>query len=137
LFTRAPLVKISSELQPYIMPYDDRLDGLDSPIRGTRADFASRALRHFAEYIVGDDDRRSATEHADAVSTALTGWRMAERFERIRHDNITLLDLIRQHWLAERGSTARLLRRFRNDLGVACEQGRFAALARQVREERK
>ena len=36
----------------------------------------------------------------------------------------------------ERGSTARLLRCLRDDLGVACEQGRFADLARRVRGEK-
>ncbi|MDR6846953.1 hypothetical protein [Sphingomonas sp. BE137] len=136
LFTRAPLVKVASDLRPFVMPYDDRLDGLDSPIRGTRSDFAGRALHHFAEYIVREDDGRSATDHADAVADALAGWCMAARFDRLRLDDAAVLDLIREHWDTERGSTARLLRRFRDDLGIACEQGRFADLARQVRGER-
>jgi hypothetical protein len=128
--------RIAPKLRPYVMPYDDRLDGPDSPVRGTRGDFAGRALHHFAEYIVRDGDNQSAGEHGAAVSAALSGWRMAARFDRQRLEDSEVLALIRDHWDAERGSTARLLRRLRDDLGVACEQGRFADLARRVRAEK-
>jgi hypothetical protein len=136
LFTRAPFSRIPAALRPYVMPYDDRLDGPDSPIRGTRGDFATRALRHFAETVMASDDGRSATEHAEAVAAMLAGWDAAKRFNRLRHDDATLLDLIRHHWAAEGGSSSRLLRRLRDKLGIACEQQRFAALARTVRAER-
>jgi hypothetical protein len=133
LFTRAPVDRVATALRPFIMPYDDRLDGLDSPVRGTRGDFSGRALRHFAEFIFHEMDDRSADDHGVAVAAALDGWRMAERFERRRLDDSAIIDLISEHWDAERGSSTRLLRRLRDDLGVACEQGRFADLARRVR----
>jgi hypothetical protein len=136
LCTRAPVDRISVALRPFVMPYDDRLDGPDSPNRGTRSDFAGRALRHFAELTRGDPPGRSATAHATAVAAALQGWRMPAKIARARYDDGALLDLIRAHWDAERGSSSRLLRRFRDHLGVACEQGRFAELARRVRSER-
>ncbi len=137
LFTRARLDRVPAALQPFVMPYDDRLDGPDSTNRGTRSDFAGRALRHFAELTRGEPQGRSAAEHAAKVSATLAGWRMPAKVARIRHDDAALLDLIRAHWDAERGSSSRLLRRFRDDLGIACEQGRFAELARQVRSERE
>lgn len=136
IFTRAPADKVAPSLRPSIMPYDDRLDGPDSPIRGTRGDFAGRALRHFAEHIATKRDQRSAAEHAKAVVTALHGWDMPRRFARHRLDDAAILNVIRSRWDAERGSSTRLLRHLRDDRGVACEQGRFAALARQVRAER-
>lgn len=136
LFTRASVDRVASALRPFVMPYDDRLDGPDSPVRGTRGDFAGRALHHFAEFVVRASDDRSAGEHGEAVAIALADWRMAARFDRERLGDAAVLGLIREHWDAERGSTARLLRRLRDDLGVACEQGRFADLARQVRGER-
>lgn len=137
LFTRAPTHRVTPVLRPSVMPYDDRLDGPDSLVRGTRGDFAGRALRHFAEHIVVTGDQRSSECHADAVRAALAGWRMAPRFDRARVDDAAMLGLIRDYWDAERGSTARLLRRVRDDLHIACEQGRFAELARQVRGERR
>lgn len=133
LFTRAPVARVPEPLQPFVMPYDDRLDGPDSPITGTRSDFAGRALRHFAEHIHEPDDARSAAEHADAVTAAQAGWRTAARFERARHDDEVLMALIAQYWMAANGSGSRLLRIFRDDLNIACEQGRFAALVREVR----
>lgn len=135
LFTRAPIEKVVADLRPYVMPYDDRLDGLDSPVRGTRGDFAARALRHFAEFIAKSEDGRSCAEHAEAVRRAQSGWRMAPQFDRRRLDDSDILALIRTHWERERGSSTRLLRLLRDSLGIACEQGRFAALARQVRDE--
>lgn len=136
LFTRASLNRVPLELQPFVMPYDDRLDGPDSPHRGTRSDFAGRALRHFAELTRGNPPERSAAEDSEAVAAALQGWRMPARIDRVRHDDTTMLDLIRAHWDAVGGSSSRLLRHFRDNLGIACEQGRFAALARRVRSER-
>lgn len=136
LFTRAQLNRVAPTLRPFVMPYDDRLDGLDSPVRGTRGDFAGRALCHFAESIVSEGDTRPAAEHGAAVAAALDGWRMPARFDRKRLDDASVLTLVREHWDAERGSTARLLRHLRDGLGVACEQGRFADLARQVRGEK-
>lgn len=134
LFTRASLDRVPKLLRPYVMPYDDRLDGIDSTIRGTRNDFAGRALRHFAENIVLPTDERSVEKHAAAVQAALAKWRLPVTVARQRHDDSTLLALLHQHWERNGGSTARLLRFFRDDLNIACEQGRFAVLARMVRK---
>ena len=136
LFTRAPLERVALGLRAFVMPYDDRLDGPDSPIRGTRGDFAGRALHHFAAMTGPWGDAGSVAQHAAKVSAAQSGWRMASKIDRVRYDDATLLDLIRTYWDAERGSSSRLLRRFRDNLGIACEQGRFAELARVVRGER-
>jgi hypothetical protein len=136
LFTRAPLARVPDPLQPFVMPYDNRLEGPDSPIKGTRSDFSGRALHHFAKFVHERGDARSAEEHADAVSAAQAGWRPAPHFERIRHDDDALKALIAKHWGEANGSSSRLLRVFRDELNIACEQGRFAALVRDVRGSR-
>lgn len=136
LFTAAPLERITPQLRAYVMPYDDRLDGIDSPIRGTLSDFASRALHHFAQAIAVPNDRRSAAEHADAVRRAAQDWTAPVRIARMRHNDDSLRALLHQHWEAAGGSSSRLLRLFRDQLHIACEQGRFATLAREVRTER-
>jgi len=136
LFTRAPLDRVVAPLRRFVMPYDDRLDGPDSPIRGTRSDFAGRAVRHFAGLVGAEAGSASASDHAEAITAAMAGWRLPPRVDRIRHDDAALLDLMRTHWEAENGSSSRLLRHFRDELGIACEQSRFAGLARIVRSER-
>lgn len=136
IFTRAPIDRTPHALRNYIMPYDDRLDGPDSPHRGTRSDFASRALRHFAEITADERGQQDADEHAELVRRALVDWRPPTQVTRLRHDDATLLNLIRLNWDVEGGSSARLLRRLRDGLGVACEQRRFSKLAHVVRAER-
>lgn len=136
LFTRAPLHRIAATLRPFVMPYDDRLDGLDSPVRGTRSDFPGRALRHFTGHILTSGDDRDASAHADAVSAALNTWTYPERPQRVRHDDPTLRSLIARHWDANGGCTSRLLPFFRRELNIACEQGRFAALVNELRSSR-
>lgn len=135
LFTRAPKERVPLHLHPFLMSYDDRLDGPDSPIRGTRSDFAARALLHFVDHVLIEGDQRSAAQHADAISLAMESWRAPPVFSRQRLTDEEITRLMYDHWAQVGGSAAKLLRLFRDELGIACEQGRFAALARQVREE--
>jgi hypothetical protein len=133
LLTRAPVSRVAPGLRLYLMPYDDRLDGPDSTIPGTRSDFAGRALRHFATDIVAAGDIRTPAEHAQAVIAAIQNWRMPTAVKRIRHDDAAILDLIRAHWDDARGCS---LPRMRHEFNVACEQGRYRALSGIVRSER-
>ncbi len=135
VFTRAPLDRIPARLQPCVMPYDDRLDGSASPIRGTRSDFAGRALRHFSDFILPGAEGDTPDRHNCAVRKAMEEWPFPSMVERRRLTDDEILSLLYEHWEAARGSTSALLRVFRDQLNVACEQGRFATLARQVRAE--
>jgi hypothetical protein len=133
LFTRASMERVPHGLRPFVMPYDDRLDGPDSEIQGTLGDFASRALHHFAMNIALAEDSRTASEHSAAVAASLEGQRAPQRIERVRYDDAAILDLIRSRWDDPGG---RSLRRFRDEFNVACEQSRFRALSGVVRAER-
>ena len=135
LFTRAPLGRIPARLRPCVMPYDDRLDGPESPIKGTRSDFAARALRHFSVHILPGTLEGGAERHRTDVRSAIADWSYPSVVERQRLTDDEILVLLKEHWEQARGSTSVLLRVFRDQLNVACEQGRFAALARRVRSE--
>ena len=136
IFTRTPASRLPEELQASVMPYDDRLDGPDSPIKGARSDFAPRAMRHFVENIMPSAKDGSAQEHADAVGSVLRDWGYLQKVERERLEDNEIIKLIEKHWDAADGSTSKLLRVFRDELKVACEQGRFAMLARKARAGR-
>jgi hypothetical protein len=135
LFTRAPLDRIPARLRPFVMPYDDRLDGPASPIKGTRSDFAGRALRHFSDYILPGAEDGLPDQHIGAVRKTMEDWPFPSMAARQRLTDDEILALLHEHWEAARGSSSALLRVFRDQLNVACEQGRFASLARQVRAE--
>ena len=136
LFTRAPLEGIPDRLHQCVMPYDDRLDGPQSLVRGTRSDFAGRSLRHFTDYVLPGTEDFTAQQHRKSVELAMAGWSFPISVERGRLSDDQILDLLNKHWEEARGSTSVLLRLFRDKLNVACEQSRFATLARHVRMER-
>jgi hypothetical protein len=133
LFTSvAGAASIPALLQPSVMPYDERLETVDT-FDGTRGDFPQRAMRHFVEVLHGHrlslEEGRRSVEHA----LATLGWR--EVPERKRLDDSQIKSLIADRWDDCSGQSSRLLRALRDEELVACEQGRFASLWREVRSE--
>ena len=140
LLTRVRLFsgsKAPTRLAHLQMPYDDRLDGVDSPHRGTRGNFAARAMRHFVISILPTNKTRSAPQHAAAVSAALSRWRSPARTRGQRKTDAELREIFRKNWEAVDGRSTLMLRLLRDDLGVACEQRRFLNLFRDLRTERE
>ena len=129
--------RIDPRLEPLVMPYDGRLEDAASRFRGTRSDFAPRALRHFAEVVLPKHPNGSADQHQSAVMTALAPWSEPRTPKRPRISDERVQELIRKHWSNVGGQSSRMLRLLRDDLSVACEQGRFRALFRLVRQERE
>ena len=115
--------------------YDARLDGPDSPIPGTQSDFAQRALSHFVDHVIPGAESAAIEEHRAAVEKALTDWRTPVIPTRRRLSDDELKQKMREHWNEARGHTSHMLRLFRDQLGLACEQGRFKNLCAQVRAE--
>lgn len=118
------------------LPYDDRLDGPQSSLRGTKSDFASRALRHFVEAVLSTAPLGTAEVHAKLVESALAGWERPVAKLGVRMSDTDLKSVIRENWSRADGRTTRLLRLLRDELNIACEQKRFARLAAEIREER-
>jgi hypothetical protein len=134
VFTGSEHYEIDPELKPYHMPYDRRLDG--GPAPGTLGDFAQRALRHFVTGVLPVLPTGDAKGHAQQVTSAQSGWERPVSKSGIRLDDDQLLETIRTEWDSVRGSSTKLLRKLRDELGIACEQGRFSRLAARVRAER-
>jgi hypothetical protein len=137
IVTRAPLDRIPSSLRANVMPYDDRLDGPNSTLRGTRGDFAARAARHFSEAVVAKNPTATAQEHASEVCHLLSDWQFPAALERVRYTDEAILELLRAHWDRVGGRSSKLLRVLRDELNVACEQGRFVGLMNRLRDERR
>lgn len=135
LFSYGGAESVDTGLRNFVMPYDTRLDSSDSPIRGTRSDFAQRAMRHFVELILAKDPRGCAQRHANRVEAALRMWTVPPSSRRKRVTDEEIVALIREHWSAAQGQSTRMLRLLRDDLGVACEQGRLSHLFRCVRSQ--
>ncbi|MFO1431312.1 MAG: hypothetical protein U1F76_14405 [Candidatus Competibacteraceae bacterium] len=123
-------------LKPLWMPYDDRLDGPDSQIAGTKSDFPQRATRHFIEMILASDPTAPAEQHRTQVEAALANKRRPCIPQRERMSDQEILTVITQEWDKADNSASRMLRILRDDRRIACEQKRFSVLFKQARARR-
>jgi hypothetical protein len=107
------------------MPYDARLNDITNNLRGTAYDFQVRALVHFAGLVKLDRRIESPAAHARRVRQSLAHWAAPPRATRTRVDDSTLRRKVKA--LKALGtSQSEGLRRLRDELGLACEQTRFA-----------
>jgi hypothetical protein len=127
----AAIDAIPGELRPYWLPYDARLNGPDSEDRGTGSDFLGRAAGHFLALIENATDA-TIGEHQAMVEGALKSMRPAERRQGRSLPDEAIADIIRFEVVSAGRGSARLLRKFRDELGIACEQKRFRRLYTSV-----
>lgn len=132
IFTATPPSGVNEQLRPFIMPYDRRLDGPDSSSPGTVSDFPSRAMLDFCLNLAARNLYKKADWHADAVRRRLRDWREPKAVRRVRKSEEELLGLVRRYRASADGVPSRLLRILRDDLGVACEQGRVKLLLAKI-----
>lgn len=114
------------------LPYDERLESI-AGYAGTRSDFPQRALKHFVAELNGH--LLPIDEASRTVAASLGGFEYKALPLRRRLDDREICRLIRQAWGAIGGNSAKLLRHLRDTELVACEQGRFSRLRRQVEVE--
>lgn len=114
-------------LHAQVMPYDARLDAL---VPGTRLDFPSRALAHFAALIAAHPLQDVAGDGAlvRAALAPITRPVSAMRSKASDEELLRQISALAQHGL----STTRALRELRLNLGIACEHGRFRRLYTMV-----
>jgi len=127
---------LSPDWHRSVLPYDDRLDALGSPCRGTRTDFAQRAMRHYVEHLQAtdldlDQGTGAVLKWLDAIGPAPV------LPKRRRLQDPEIIALLRDNWHAHKGQSGRLLRFLRDTELVACEQGRFRDLWLQLSESKQ
>ena len=118
------------------MPYDDRFDGPKGPRRGTRSDFPQRATRHFVEVILSSAPRANRETHSKLVKDFLEPLPLPKTVARRKLTDKGITEEIQKSWHEASGNSARMLRLFRDEKKIACEQGRFARLFNQVKMQR-
>lgn len=115
------------------IPYDGRLESIPK-YDGTLVDFPQRALRHFVVELHGH--RLSLEEGCSRVQTALAGRSVRQTPLRARVSDDQVRALLQENWVTCKGQSGRLLRYLRDESRIACEQARFGAIWREVRDER-
>jgi hypothetical protein len=119
---------LPARLVECLLPYDERLDSI---MPGTRADFAQRALSHFAREGLSACPNADASDHRNWVRAVLSGEHAPLRRQRRRLSDGEIVALIKRHPEAE--GIGRMLRALRDGEGVACEQRRLSRLYRAER----
>jgi hypothetical protein len=136
IFNLGGSAAIPVTLRDYLMPYDDRFDGADAPLPGTRGDFAQRALWHFVKAVLPLSPKGDSSEHAAAIDRLLGLLQPRQMPVRRTLSDGEITALIHRHWLDASGQSSRMLRYLRDTLGVSCEQGRFKNLFNAAKHER-
>jgi len=114
------------------IPYDERLEG-SYQYKGTRNDFAQRALHHFVSEI---EFRNESIEISRTkVEAFLAKLTKPEIPIRQKLNDSEIIKLIKKNWEQCGGRREGLLRYLRDCALVACEQKRFGHLWQQVRFE--
>ena len=135
LFSSMSAHELSESLAEYLMPYGSRFDDDAGPLPGTKSDFTQRALRHFVNIIVEKNAQNEcANVHAMHIERELKNLSNPVRHNRQRLTDDQIETLVRKHWEDVRGSSSRMLRFLRDNLGVACEQRRFQSIFNRTKE---
>ena len=122
-------------LRAFQLPYDARFNGPDSSDRGIGSDFLGRAVGHFLALLESSNDG-DLNCHRALVEDALKSMRPAERHRGRQLPDNAIANAIRSELRTRPCGSSKLLRRFRDELGIACEQGRFRRLYTNVLTER-
>lgn len=128
--------EVDEGLQHVHMPYDSRLDGKKSPIRGTESDFPQRAGRHFIELALRTRTKPTPERDRAMVLRALRGWPYKEPIVRSKLPEAQLRRVVKKVLREAGGHWSVALRTLRDDLGIACEQGRFQKMCRDIMRTR-
>lgn len=120
------------ELLTQAMPYDERLEGSRQD-KGTRTDFAQRAMRHFVTTLQAH--ALPIEEARERVQVALSELSKPHVPVREKKTDDEIVATLKANWAEHRGESGRLLKFLRRDAGFACEQSRFRDLWRAVRDD--
>ena len=132
IFTSAPgASSLPPQVQPYVMPYDKRLEAV---LPGTKGDFPQRAMRHFVEVLNGHL-LEDAAQSRQLVLKTLAKLVAPELPARSKLTDDEIVALLKRHWRRHDGQSSRLLRYLRDDALVACEQGRFRDLWHRTKSQ--
>ena len=119
-------------LKACLLDIDDRLNGPDSPLAGTQADFAQRAARFAYEKVIRENPEGEVLVHRRAISGKLAGMRHATKYKRQAMSDEGIMRKIKALWKTAEGRSGRMLRLLRDQEQIACEQRRFKGLFKQV-----
>jgi hypothetical protein len=129
--------KVRERFYPNLLPYDERLNGNLSPIRGTRSDFSQRACHHFVKYVWAESKLGSLDMHVELVKNAMDSLNFPVTPKRQKKNDEELIEIILELWDSSLGKSGYMLRMLRDDKLISCEQKRFGRLFKLAQTKRE
>ncbi|WP_218946903.1 hypothetical protein [Acinetobacter sp. YH16052] len=125
--------KLPEHLQKLYIPYDYRIE--NSEFKGTMVDYCQRCLHHFIKYIFSpNQDITTAKSLVTQYIKSLPP--IAPKIIRPKLTDDEISKLILEGWDFCNGQSSKLLRFLRDEKMIACEQSRFQALWRHIKNEK-
>jgi len=125
---------LPQNIQANWLPYDERLECIGNGYSGTQSDFAQRALKHFVYEVLPMLPNGTIQDHQTITLDFLSHTAGPEKVNRLKKSDDEIVALIRKHWNNGTKSSTEVLRIFRGNLGIACEQSRCRSLYKSIKQ---
>jgi hypothetical protein len=129
--TGIPASCLPGPMKANVLPYDQRFDGPDSPIPGTKSDYAQRTCVHYLKFVLPNTSLANDRENVRRLMEKLKP-RIIIRRQR-RSDEQIITHLTKRMKCELSITSAQMLRYLRDDIEISCEQRRFSRLYKIAR----
>jgi len=130
IFTGSRELAISLGFEQNLMPYNDVFDGPNGTLRGTNRDFSQRT---HADFIKRLNKYNNFDEAYESVEFDMQTWTPPTKHNNVKKTDEEILSLIKTNE-NKFSKVTDLLRYFRFELKVACEEKRFKSLYKNFKE---
>ena len=120
-------------IKKYFLPYDPlKFDGPDSENNGIKNDYPRRVLRHYVEQILCQQKEPNFEQESKLVEEYLSKKTPQKILKNKKYTDDYIIGKIKNYNKADYPTHRILLKHFRHDLNIACEDSRFKALFHEV-----
>lgn len=123
---------LDTEVKEYFLPYDSSFDGPDSENNGIKNDYPRRVLRHYVEQIISQLKEPDFKEESKMVRAYLSEKAPQKILKNKSFPDDYIIEKIKDYKSESYPTHRKLLKHFRHDLGIACEESRFKTLFHEV-----
>jgi len=120
-------------VKKYFLPYDpSKFDGPDSENNGIKNDYPRRVMRHYVEHILCQLKGPNFEQESKLVEEYLSTKTPKKILKNKKYTDAFIIEKIKDYKKEDYPTHRILLKHFRHDLNIACEDSRFKALFHEV-----
>ena len=123
---------LDPSIKRFFLPYNSSFDGPDSENIGIKNDFPRRVMRHYVEQVITQLDEPDFEKEAKIVEEYLSIKAPPIKLNNKKFADEYIIGKIKEYNRETYPSHRKLLKHFRHELGIACEESRFKTLFREV-----